>query len=275
MRQFYLENGSGNQYSLMDVSHWLYEPKKLGAKFNSKYEQVGSDFIRTERVTKPDDITGKVMFTSDHYNAYYDFQKFLAVEPLTFIYVSNETHKVTVDLKEIEKGEIDKDGNLVCELKLKRISRWYKHITIYNDGNVNAGKKYTHTYPYTYTDMEPETAIVQSDSGYSSPTKLTIFGPAVNPIWTQYLNNNIVASGKVTASIRSGRKLVVDCTTHPYSIKEYDSNNRMTNDLYEASDFETARFLFCEFGKNRIVVNHEGTNVLKVALEARLEYETV
>lgn len=275
MRQFMLENGAGNQYSLMERKHWLYEPKNLGAKFNSKYEQVGPNFIRTQRVTKPDDITGKVQFTSNQYQEYFDFIEFLAVEPLTLIYTSNAAHKVSVDIKEIEKAEIDENGILSCEIKLKRLSRWYKHVTINNDGNVNAGKRYAHTYPFTYTDMEPETAIIESDSGYPSPTKISIFGPATNPTWTQYLNNNIIATGKVTATIRAGRRLVIDCTTTPYSIKELNQDNEVTNDLYEASDFETERFIFCEFGKNRITVNHDGTNVLKLAVEARIEYETV
>lgn len=274
MREFYLLNGSGQMYSLMDVKHWLYEPTKLGAKFQSKYEQIDSDFIRTERIAKPDDITGKVMFTSNQYGEYFNFMEFLAVEPLTLMYRSNAMYKVSVDLKEIEKSEIE-DGRLLCELKLKRLSRWYKEITIYNDGNVDIGKTYDHTYPFTYTDMEPETAIIQSDSGYNSPTKITIFGPCINPEWVQYLNNEVISSGKINATIRSGRKAVIDCTKIPYSIKELDSDNLVTNDLYQLSDFETQRFVFCKFGKNRIVVDHEGTNTLRIAVEARIEYETV
>lgn len=274
MREFYLMNGSGNLYSLMEEGHWLYEPKKLGAKFNSKYEQIDSDFIRTERVAKPDDPTGKILFTKDQYQEYFNFMKFLAIEPLTVIYKSNEIHKVRVDLKEIEKGEIE-GGILTCEIKFKRISRWYKEVTIYNDGDVDIGKTYDHTYPFVYTDMEPETAIVQSDSGYNSPTKITIFGPAENPEWTQYLNNEVICEGKITASIRSGRKVVIDCTKYPFSILEMNSDNEVTNDLYQASDFTTKRFIFCKFGKNRIVVDHEGTNTLRLAVEARIEYETV
>ena len=200
--------------------------------------------------------------------------KFLAVEPLTLLYKSNEIYKVSVDLKEIEKSEIE-DGALTCELKLKRISRWYKEITIYNDGRVDNGKTYDHTYPFVYTDMEPETAIIQSDSGYNSPTKITIFGPAVNPEWVQYLNNEVISEGKVTASIRSGRKLVIDCTKYPFSILEMDSDNEVKNNLYQDSDFTTQRFIFCKFGKNRIVVDHDGTKTLRLAVEARIEYETV
>ena len=45
MRQFYLRNGNGAEYSLMDVEHWLNSPKGLGFKFKDKFSQVGSNFI--------------------------------------------------------------------------------------------------------------------------------------------------------------------------------------------------------------------------------------
>lgn len=275
MRQFYLINGSGNQYSLMDVEHWLYQPGNLGAKFSSKYEQIGGDFIRTNRVSKPDDIKGKLLFTGDDkYDDYFKFQKFIAVEPLTLVYVSNDTYKVSVDLKSIDKGEIE-DGILKCDIRLKRLSRWYKEITILNTDIDRTGKNYDYTYNYTYTEFEKQTATIDSDSGYDSPTKITIFGPAVNPSWKHYLNGDVVETGKVTASIVQGRRIVIDCTKIPYSIKEYDQAGAVKRDLYQNSDFSTARFFNLSYGRNRITVEHEGTNDLGLAVEARVEYETV
>lgn len=275
MRQFYLINGSGNEYSLMDVEHWLYQPSNLGAKFSSKYEQIGGNFIRTNRVTRPDDIKGKILFTGKNkYDDYFEFQRFIAVEPLTLIYVSNDTYKVSVDLKSIDKSEIE-NGVLSCEIKLKRLSRWYKEITILNDVIDRTGKNYDYTYDYTYTEFERQTATIDSDSGYESPTKITIFGPAINPTWKHYLNGDVIETGKVTADIREGRRLVIDCTNVPYSIKEIDQAGDVKNDLYQFSDFETARFFELSYGRNRITVEHDGTNDLSFAVEARIEYETV
>lgn len=275
MRQFYLINGSGNTYSLMDVEHWLYRPKKLGAKFNSKYEQIDANFVRTNRISKPDDISGKLLFTGkDKYDDYFDFMKFIAVEPLTLVYVSNAPYRCTVDLKSIDKSEIE-DGILQCDLKFKRLSRWYKYITILNDTPEKTGKTYDYQYDYTYTEYEAETATIESDSGYDSPTKLTIFGPAINPRWQHYINNELIDGGSVNAEIRDGRRLVIDCTNIPYTIREYDNNGHMTNDLYKFSDFESKRFINLGFGKNRIAFEHDGTNKLNIAVEARIEYETV
>lgn len=277
MRQFYLENGKGNRYSLMDVEHWLYKPKNLGAKFSSKYEQFDSTFVRTQRIPKPDDIKGTILFIgNDKYQKYSDFIKFVAVEPLTLIYVSSAEYKCSVDLKEIEKSEIDKDSSILeCDLKLKRLSRWYRHIILDNEGGDTNGKTYDYTYDYTYTEYESQTAVIQSDTGYDSPTKITIIGPCENPRWQHYVDNVLLETGKVDYSIRDGRRIVIDATTVPYSIKEFDNSGNFTADLYAYSDFTQQRFINLKYGKNRIYVEHDGTNTLKLIVEARLEYETV
>lgn len=275
MRQFYLVNGKGNEYSLMDIEHWLYKPDNLGAKFNSKYEQIDGSFIRTSRISKPDDIKGKVVFTGeDKYQDYHDFIKFIAVEPLTLIYVSNDTYRVPVDLKSIDKSEIE-DGVLECDIKFKRVGRWYRQITILNDKGDTNGKTYDYKYDYRYSEYEPQVASIDSDSGYDSPIRLTIFGPCVNPKWKHYINGDIVATGSVEASIREGRRIVIDCTKVPYSIREMDGEGRVYRDLYQSSDFTTLRFFMLGFGANRVTVEHEGSNILDMAVEARLEYETV
>lgn len=275
VRQFYLINGTGAEYSLMNVEHWLSDPKNLGAKFNSKYEQIGSTFVRTKRISKPDDIRGTILFTKAQYQTYFDFMKFIAVEPLTLKYVSNATYLCDVDLKQIDKTEIQ-GGILSCDLRLKRLNRWYRLVTKLNDAEqAGNGKVYSFTYDYTYEENEPETVTIDSDSGYDSPTKITIFGPCTNPVWTQYLNNNIIATGKVNATIQTGRRIVIDSTKIPYSIKEVNNQGTVIRDLYQLSDFTTDRFFFLGYGRNRIVVEHDLQNKLSLAVEGRIEYETV
>ncbi len=275
MRQFYLINGNGARYSLTDVEHWLYKPDNLGAKFSSKYTQLGGNFIRTSRITKPDDIKGTILFTGkNQYDDYTEFVKFLAVEPLTLVYITNDEYRVSVDVKSLDKGEIQ-NGILKCEIRFKRLSRWYKAVSIINQKPEGSGKLYNYRYSFKYVEYEPQTVTIESDSGYDCPTRITIFGPATNPNWKQYLNGDVVATGKVNASVREGRRIVIDCMTIPYSIKEFDNANNVKSDLYQYSDFTTQRFINLGFGKNRITVEHDGTNVLDLAVESRIEYETV
>ncbi len=278
MREFYLINGKGNTYSLTDKLHWLYEPENLGAKFNSKYEQIGSNFIRTQRIARPDDISGKILFTGGNpYSDYHNFIKFIAAEPLILEYFNNnDRFRAKVDLKEIKKAEINsKTGFLECPIKLKRTSRWYKTITALNDASSQGGKVYDYSYPYTYLEFEPQQAIIESDSGYESPIKLTIFGPCTNPTWKHYLNDEVIGYGALNTSIIAGRRIVIDNTKIPYTITEQDSSGNIINDLYQYSDFTTQRFFNLLLGENKIAIEHEESNILKMAVEARLEYETV
>jgi len=275
MREFYLLNGKGNRYSLMDVKHWLHDPSNLGANFSSKYEQVGANFIRTKRIPSPDDPSGEILFTGENkYQDYSDFIRFVSIEPLTLIYVSSDEYRASVDLVSIDKSEI-KEGTLACTINFKRLGRWYKRHYIYNEGDMTGGKVYDYNYDYTYIDMEPETAIVQSDSGYESPTQISIYGPCQNPIWKHYLNNEVVGTGSVQADIIDGHRLVIDCTKIPYTVHELNIDGEVVEDLYSKTDFTEKRFFFLGYGKNRIIVDHDGTNKLKLAVEARVEYETV
>lgn len=268
-------NGKGTQYDLMDVEHWLYKPQNLGAKFNSKYAQIDADFVRTSRIPKPDDIRGRVLFTgNDKYGDYSDFVRFLAAEPLTLVYITNNTYKVSVDVKSLDKSEIE-DGILECDIRFKRLGRWYKEVFVKNMDSASTGKTYSHGFPYSYSEYDAETVTINSDSGYDSTSKLIIYGPCENPRWQQYLNGDVILTGACNCTIREGRKFVVDCTSYPFSIHEEDNKGNITANLYGTSDFDTKRFVFLGFGKNRINVEHDGTNVLKMSVEARLEYETV
>jgi len=208
------------------------------------------------------------------YDDYFNFIQFLAIEPLTLVYVTNNTYYVSVDLKQIDKSEIE-DGILKCDILFKRLGRWYQEKKVQNMDAATDGKVYSHGYPVTYSEYDAQTVTVDCDSSYDAPTRLIIFGPCVNPYWNHYLNGKIIATGKCNCSIQTGRRLVIDCLGHKYGIREEDSYGNVKNNYYGASDFETKRFIELGLGKNRIAVDHDGTNTLKILIEARVEYETV
>ena len=83
------------------------------------------------------------------------------------------------------------------------------------------------------------------------------------------------ATGKVNTTIPSNRKLVIDTETIPYSIREYDMNNRLIADLYEQSDFSTERFFMLKYGKNSIVVTDDDASTTTVIVEAQVMYASV
>ena len=278
MREFYLRNGNGAEYSLMDVKHWLNSPKGLGLKFKDKYSQVGSNFIRTKKVTNPKDVSGILMFTGDNlYDKYQDFIMFTQVEPLIFVYKPNGTEYIAnVGLIEIEKEEIDHEtSTLQVEVSFKRLTRWRRVILQRNDAAIQRGKVYTFQYPYTYGKDIANNVTIESDTVLESPCKITIIGNCENPVWRLYVNGVLKHEGSVNVTVTTGQRIVIDTTTTPYSIKKYDASNNLIADLYQLSDFSTDRFFFLEKGTNRISIGHDGVNALELAVEAHLEYETV
>ena len=278
MRKFTLVNGNGARYSLMDIEHWLYEPDGLGIKYKSKYSQVGSNFIRTKTISDPDDISGRMMFTGEHqYEHYKEFTSFIQIEPIKLLYDPHGIeYEAEVDITSVDKSEIDADTSILqCNIRIKRMSRWRRVIIQRNDPPSGQYKKYTYAYPYQYGKSIANNVTIESDTSFESPCKITIIGNAVNPIWRHYSNGELISSGKVTTTLTDGQRLVIDDTTIPYSIKKLDSTNNLIADLYEYSDFTTKRFFFLQKGKNRISIGHDGTADLELAVEARLEYESI
>ena len=85
----------------------------------------------------------------------------------------------------------------------------------------------------------------------------------------------MVATGKVNGNIEKNNKLVIDTTTIPYTIHQYDMNNNLISDMYQLSDFSTYRFMMLGYGKNVISVTQEGAGVVKLSVEAKIEYAAV
>ena len=158
-------------------------------------------------------------------------------------------------------------------------NKWFsgsKKVTEYNyGGQSNDGKKYNYTYAYQYSNSANNEVTIESDSWQQSPAKIIILGPVTDPIWRQYLNDELIATGKLNGSVLAGHRLVIDTTTIPYSILEYNSSGQVVADLYQSSDFSTERFIRLRHGKNRISVSATDTNVIGIGVEAQLEYATV
>ncbi|MBQ0112684.1 MAG: hypothetical protein KBT03_06110 [Bacteroidales bacterium] len=272
MRKFYLNNANNEQIDLNTLEHFLSSPSGLGMEKKTSYEQVGDYFLTLAEDEKQKAIEGEIFFKT--YEEYRKFVRFAEVAPLTLTYVTDDVYYIDVKLDIIKKTE-KKVGGLYCKIKLVGISTFYKKYEMRTTSIESTGKKYNYEYNYEYTNSQASTVSFEVDSNKNCPTKIIIIGPAINPMWTYRLNDNIVATGKVNKRIAAGRRLVVDCTTIPYSIYECDNNGDNKEDAYQYSDFSTERFLMLKKGSNVIRVSHEGENDLNLVVERRELYATV
>lgn len=273
IRQFKLTNALGQTYNLNEQSSFFHNMKGLGQEHKVTYIQLGTQFLKEKEYLSQKGIQGKMYF--DTYRNFFSFSNFIQHKPLILTYKSADTYCIRVSIDKLEKTELE-TGGLYCNILLKSLGTYYKPIKVENSQDKSEiGKQYPFKYPYTYRDTASGILIIESDSVLPSPMKISIFGPCVNPSYTQYVNDVLRSSGKVNVSIPEGNKLVIDTTEIPYSIRQYTIDNEFVQDMYSKSDFSTDRFITLEYGKNKISFVHESSGSLNVSIEARIEYESV
>lgn len=273
MRKFILTNALGNTWNLNEIETFIHDIKGLGQEHKVTYVQLGTKFIKENDLLLQKSITGKIRFYS--YAEYRTFSLFIQHKPLSLMYESDGKYNIKISIDKLEKKELE-TGGLYCQITIKSLGTFYKTVVAENmKEQVAAGKTYPYAYPYTYYDYSNGEVVIDSDSVLESSTKISIFGPCTNPSYMHMVNGVRKASGKINATIPEGHKLVIDCISVPYSIKEFTLENALVKDLYEKSDFSTERFLMMEYGKNRITFSHESSEKMKISVEGAIEYESV
>ena len=288
MRFFTLVNGAGESCSITEKSLFFHDPAGLGFERQDSYRQVGDRWVRVNRKRKQKQITGKVaLFGADPYLSYFNFVQFLYKEPLTLLYTPNNeasptlpsgtTYRMDVDVTKMDKSEMNKQGYLDCSISFMPKTPWYKYTAISN-GVVEPDNilKWGITWGIEWGPLDEFSKGIKSDSVNPSPSRLTVYGPIVNPSWRHYVNGVLFETGKVNFTIGENEYLLVDNTTDPYRIQRRSAiNNTLISDLYEQSDFSTKRFVTIQNGSNVIAVTGDNAENPLVKLEAYIYYESV
>lgn len=272
-----LINKAGHTYDMLVPDHILTSITGFGFKKSTEFLSVGDGFIALEDKYDHLAIEGTVFFNEENaYKKYFDFVQFANTGNLILEYSAYKTFRRAVRITEIEKNEMmSRKGTLQSEIKLMPLEPWYTTVSAFNDASIVGGKVYDYTYPYTYASQELGSIIIDSDSMAESPSKISIYGPCINPRWSHYVNGKLVATGAYTGEILANRKLVIDATAIPYTMTIQTTANEVISNVYQLGDFSTERFMFLESGRNRISVSHEGTNSIMIAVEAKLAYASV
>lgn len=305
MRTFSLVDNDGNLYDLtVKDKSFLYGVTGLGYSKESQFQRIKERFKFLKMESEQQKIKGTVRFWQPNAEAeYFAFAQLCQNSPLKLRYapksgsITQSTYKkgyvdgstLVLPYKYMKMQNYYRDGYVTAIEKSDGVGNclevvieftcetpWYKNVADYNyGGSSQTGKEYSYTYPYGYTGSVSNEVTIDSDSREQSPCKIVIMGYATDPIWRHYLNDVLVATGKLNGSILTDHKLVIDTTTIPYSIKEFDSQGNEVADLYQSSDFTTERFIRLGYGKNRITVSAADTTDIGIGVEAQIEYATV
>lgn len=279
MRIFKLKNVFGQEYTLMKKeSGFLHSVSGLGYDDDTDYRRIGNIFKLISDKRDQDEIAGSIYFSQPGaQQAYQNFVNFCQHKPLTMIYIpdgQNEDFYRDGTVISVSYAESDR---LTVSVKFKCFTPPYKLLTVITEpaSGVSDGKRYDYTYDFLYRSAENNTVVINVDTELDSPLQIEFEGPMENPVWTHYVNNIQIASGKLNRSIEAGRKVVIDTHSLPYSIKEYDSGGNLTADLYESSDFGTERFFNLKYGQNRITVSDSGSHDTAIKCVGKLFYASV
>lgn len=109
VREFYIENETGQRFSMMDIEEgcFLNSPTGLGYSYDIEYAQIGNEFIQNIRKLAQGKIGGELIFKNyDNYKKFVDFIE--SAENLKFAYKVPFENGFTEYFKDIDISDVDK-----------------------------------------------------------------------------------------------------------------------------------------------------------------------
>ena len=285
MRKFGLITGTGKVIDLTSRMIFLHEPDGLGFEIETEYRAMGQHWSLLNKVPQQNPITGTIAFIGENpYQQYYEFIQDITKDGLIFTYTTDDglnVFKKRVIATSIGKTEIVQAGYLDCNVSFTPSTPWYKDLRLITSPveNISApGFVFDTglTWGYKFRSTIDMTININVDSHKESPCALIIDGPITNPVWRHFVNNQLVATGRVNCTVLSGDHLSIDNRGDSYEIKVYNEDNTtVVQDAYQLSDFTTDRFIKLQNGQNLIHVSGDTATLVPIRLEANIYYESV
>ena len=258
-RTFNLINSEGEVYSLSltnSYSGFLYNVEGLGAEHAATYQKIGETYDLLNDDINQGEISGVIFFRSKHpYNEYMRFALFCQDKSLRLYYRTpvGEYYRDGM-ITRIEKNEGGETAR--ATITFTATSLWYKEVKL-------EGARYVR---------------FNSDSNIPAPCHIMITPSSALTsvlwrLWDEYFQ--VVEGGSLSdipdsLKIKTTDTLHIRSDTNPYQIYKTTSGGSKY-DLYEYSDFLTARFIRLRKGHNEISCSDSAS----MTVEARIYYETV
>lgn len=265
MRKFKLQNNVGAEWDLMDKSAYFNAPDGLGFEKEISAMQAGYSWLITKEYLGQKSISGEMVFFS--YERYQSFVSFVTKDPLTLLYSPvSKWYRISCKVQIAQKSEF-KSGYLSVPITFLCLGTWHEAIVV-SQAQLPSGnlKKYSYTYPYIYAETAAGTARIKNGD-LVSPCKIHIFGPVTNPNWVLTQGGKRLLTGRVVATIPAGDKIVIDADPATMEIAEYSVAGEFVQNLYQSSDFSTARFIYAPAGESTLAFSHEGTADISASVE--------
>lgn len=277
VRKFKLINADGAEWDLMRKDAFLYQPDGLGISQNNEYMRIGNTYELIQRLSAQKAVSFSMVFRN--YAVYRQFADFIIYQPLKLAYMPmNEWVYCDGEITDMSKSEIDYQTNrLICNTTFTATSLWYiPRQARRTADDVENPKKYTYQYDYQYADAINGYINVTNNSNEDAQGTITIFGEITNPSWYVSVNNNVIESGSVTASIPVGNKLVINSKDGQLEVAEYvAATDEFVRNLYQATDFNRETFVHFPPGNSVLFVSGETDTQIDAWVQIDEVHDTV
>lgn len=276
-RKFKLINANGAEWNLMRPDGFLYDPNGLGIAKDNEYMRIGTTYELVQQLSAQKQVSFVMIFSS--YSVYRSFADFIVNTPLKLAYnPATEWAYIDGEITSLGKTEFNHGTfTLECSATFTATSLWYIPRAAQRTSDVvEHPKRYTYQYDYTYADESNGYIRVINNGSQNSPAKISIMGQITDPAWYVSVNNDVIASGSVTANIPHDHKLVVNSKDGLLEVSEYvTATNEFVRNLYQATDFSKETFVMFPPGNSVLFVSGIAEGPINAWIEIEEIHETV
>ena len=277
VRKFKLINAQGAEWDLMRKDGFFYAPEGLGVAQDNEYMRIGSTYERIQKLSAQKQVNGNMIFSS--YSVYHEFTRFIVFSPLKLAYMPvDEWAYLDGDFTTLEKAEFNpQTRRLECPAVFTATSLWYiPRAARKTADDVESPKRYNYTYGYQYADELNGYIRVTNNASEDSPAVITIMGAISNPAWYVSVNNDVIASGSVTADIPAENKLVINSKDGQLEVAEYvAATNEFVKNHYQDTDFSRETFVLFPPGNSVLFITGTNQGSINAWVEVEEIHDTV
>lgn len=280
VREFFIENDLGQQFSMMDIENYCFlnSPTGLGYSYNTEYSQIGDEFIQNIRKLAQGQIGGELIFKSyDNYKNFIDFIE--SSNFLKFVYKVPFENGLTeyfkdIDISNIDKTEISPNGVLVVPATFTVKSLWYEQKNIVLTVEAQSGEiRWDFVWDSRFVDYSIRNLVFENKGHAEAPIKLEINGYVENPAIQIIDNNGNEKSLELPVIIDTGEKLIYSTRDTDLYIVKVDANGVETN-LFDCINPNFINFIKLSKGVNQIKIT-ANEDITSATLTIYVEYKAV